>query len=189
MTDAYQAYKTYLNLKLHFTKKNFNYFSVSKNRVSQKALEARRDKGFFYVLSKVKDLENFLIANFVVKDKFITDLVDKESETVYMEWLKRQESITYIFRNEIEKMDDDLNKELKVVDGQHPMLLVRFMRKEISIETLIILNEVLTFFKHWEYNIQEGIIWKDIQLKCEKYRPFLKFDVKVCKSILKERFT
>ena len=111
MTDAYQAYKTYLNLKLHFTKKNFNYFNVSKNRVSQEALEARRDKGFFYVLSKVKDLENFLIANFVVKDKFITDLVDKESERVYMEWLKRQESITYIFRNEIEKMDDDLNKE------------------------------------------------------------------------------
>ena len=180
MTDAFEAYQKYLALKQHFTRDGYDYFKYG-GKVSARlsSFESRKDRFFFYKL-----------ANFIDKDvSWVRDLLGTEAEQTYTGWLKRQQSLGYMFQNELDKLGDDLNDELMVTDGQHPKLLRQFLRNEISIETLVILNDILKFFKHWNDKIEERIIWNDVYRKCTKYLPFLRFDREVCKKALRERFT
>ena len=141
-------------------------------------------------MAKKKDLENFLVANFVDHDvSWVRDLLGNEAEQTYVDWLKRQQSLSYIFANDVEKLDDDLNQNFLVKNGQHPHLLSLFLRKEISFETLVILIDVFKFKKHWDEEIQDDVIWPDVRLKCLKYRPFLKYEKTNFKDILRKRFT
>lgn len=191
MTDGFLAYQKYLALKQHFTRDGYDFFKYSgKVNAKPTSFELRKDKFFFYKLAKRKDLENFLLANFIDKEvTWVRDLLGIEAEQVYTNWLKRQQSLSYIFSNDINLIGDNLNADLLVEDGQHPKLLKSFLRSEISIESLIILNDILKFFTHWNKNIKETIIWNDVHRKCIKYRPFLQFNSINYKITLKKRFT
>jgi hypothetical protein len=141
-------------------------------------------------LAKKSDLDSFMVANFVERDvSWVRDLLGTEADQIYNEWLKRQQSLSYMFTNDLDKLDDDLNSNLLAEGGQHPKLLKLHLQKEISLESLIILNDVLKFFKHWNLKIQENIIWGDVHRKATKYRPFLKFDKATYKDLIKKRFT
>ena len=191
MTDAFTAYQTYLALKQHFTRDGYDYFRYSgKVNARLSSFETRKDKYFFYKLAKHKDLEHFLVANFVDKDvSWVRDLLGAEAEQIYNEWLKRQQSLSYTFKNDLDKMKDNLNDNLMVHDGQHPYLLRLIMGHDICLETVIIMDDILNFSKMWNKKIDENIIWPDIYRKCSKYRPFLRFDRSHFKQMLRERFT
>jgi hypothetical protein len=187
----FEAYTTYLALKNHFTKESYDFFKYGgKGKASQSSFEVRKDKYFFHKLSKHKDVANYIVANILIKDNlWVGDLVnDDQSNDIYTEWLKRQQSLSYLFKNELVKLDDDLNKNILVEDGQHPHLLNLYKKKIISDETLIILNSILGFFKYWDKNISEEVIWPKIKIKLVKYTPFISFDKNKMKMILKERF-
>jgi hypothetical protein len=185
----FEAYKKFLALKSHFTS-SYDYFKYQgKVSATSNAFETRKDKYHFYKLSKHKDPEKYLLSNFVEKDlKWVGDLFGEESEQVYMDWLKRQESLTYVFSNDIKKLLTNFDDNIIIRDGQHPPLLKMFLRKQISIETLIILNDIFNFFPHWNKKIEDTIIWPSIYNKCLKYKPFIQYNVFKCKKILKETF-
>ncbi|NBP57931.1 hypothetical protein EBU71_15600 [bacterium] len=107
--DAFQAYKTYLALKSHFNNKNYDYFKYNgRTRASQKTFEKRTDKYFFYKLSKHDDCVNYLAANFLEGDAWVGDLVNEQTaEKIYRSWRKRIESLTYIFTNDLDILDND----------------------------------------------------------------------------------
>jgi len=187
----FEAYKTYVSLKNHFTKESYDFFKYGgKGKFSESSFEVRKDKYFFYKLSKQKDLVNYIVSNFVVNENlWVGDLVNEEqSNSHYMQWLKKQQSLTYIISNEIELLDDNLNQNILVTDGQHPPLLRMFKQGKISAETLIALDDVLNIFKHWNKNIEEDIIWPKMYLKLMKYKPFIKYDTAKIKELLKKRF-
>ena len=191
MTNPFEAYQTYLALKQHFTRDGYDYFRYGgKVTARLSSFESRKDKYFFYKLAKHKDLEHFLLANFVDKDvSWVRDLLGTEADQIYNEWLRRQQSLSYIFKNDLDKMGDDLNENLKVYNGQHPPLLNLYMTHDICLESLIIMNDILRFFKLWNAKIEEDIIWPDIYRKCTKYKPFLRYDHAQFKKMLRERFT
>lgn len=59
--------------------------------------------------------------------------------------------------------------------------------KQISLETLVILNDIMNFFPMWNKKIDDDILWPDFKMKCEKYTPFLNYDKVKFKEILKEK--
>ena len=191
MTNPFEAYQTYLALKQHFTRDGYDYFRYGGKVIARlSSFESRKDKYFFYKLAKHKDLEHFLLANFVDKDvSWVRDLLGTEADQIYNEWLRRQQSLSYIFKNDLDKMGDDLNENLKVYNGHHPPLLNLYMAHDICLESLIIMNDILRFFKLWNAKIEEDIIWPDIYRKCTKYKPFLRYDHAQFKKMLRERFT
>ena len=63
------------------------------------------------------------------------------------------------------------------------------MRKEICIETLVIIDSITKIFKHWNKSIVDPVLWPDIYKKCLKYEAFLKFDKKTYANLLKDRFS
>lgn len=84
----FEAYKTYVSLKNHFTKESYDYFKYGgKGKFSESSFEVRKDKYFFYKLSKQKDLVNYIVSNFVVNENlWVGDLVNEEqSNSHYMQ--------------------------------------------------------------------------------------------------------
>lgn len=192
MAQAFEAYKKYLAIKSHFTKKEYDYFKYSgKVRATFPTFEKRKDKYFFHKLSKQKNVEQFLVASFVElgENVWVGDMLENMASTnAYKEWLKRQEALTYTFTGDLDKLKEDFNSNLKVDDGQHPHLLKLSLRKEVCLETVVILDELAGFCSYWNNTIEDSIIWPDYHLKMQKYKPFIKFDKEKCRDIVIKKF-
>lgn len=190
MMSPFEAYRTYLAIKQHFTQKGYDYFKYNgKVNVREDNFDTRRDKYQFYKLSKHKDPINYLVANFVNSDvKWVGDLLSDDAEEVYNNWLKVQQSITYNFTNDINNLLTNFQDNLIVKDGQHPSLLKEFRRGNVRIETMVILNDLVNFFPYWDKTIEDGVLWPELRAKVLKYKPFVQYDATKCKKVLNDRF-
>lgn len=191
--EAFEAYKIYTAVKNHFVLDSYDYFKYNKKiNLSYDSFLKRRDKIFFAKLGKRKEdyLEDFLVANFLHDPKmWIGELLSEESETKYKEWKRRQESLTYIFKNEVEFMDgwdsEELEKWFHVEHGEHPNIIRMYLRKEISLETLTILNSIFNFIKRYDKQVSDPV-YKEVSKLCKKYQPFLRFDKSKVKAIVRQ---
>jgi len=188
--SPFESYTTFLALKNHFTTDSYDYIKYNgKVGAKPSSFDVRKDKYQFYKLSKHKDPLKYLVANFVDGDlKWIGDLFSDDSEKVYNEWLKRQQSLSYIFEQDMKKLCTNFNDNVIVKNGQHPYLLKQYLRREISIETVIILNDIFGFFGHWNKKIEDTVLWPSIHKKLLKYKPFFHYDVFRCRKIVKDVF-
>jgi len=191
MTTAIEAYKEYLALKNHFTKTSYNYFKYNgKARVNQSTFEARKDKLFFQKLAKHPDVKNFLVANFSINEKtWIKELAySEEAENNYKEWLKRQQSLSYVFKQDLSKLNDNFNDNFICRDNEHPILLKKYLGKEISLETLCLLLVITGAKKHWDTKMQYDLVWDNLRTRVEKYTPFINVDKEKIKKLIVDFF-
>ena len=191
--SGYAAFTMYNSLKLHFTSSSYDYFKYhGKTNVSTATFLKRKDKYTFYKLSRKYNLEemrDFYVANFLEGDKWVGDMA-KDGEEVYKKWQKTQQSLTYTFENDIMFILADGNSPdtmLEVKPNSFPLLMRMVQMKQVSLETLVILNDILNFFPMWDKKIEDDIIWPDFKMKCVKYTPFLHYDKNKFKEILKEK--
>jgi len=191
---GYEAFSIYHTLKLHFTS-DYDYFKYNgKCNISRTTFENRKDKYHYYKLSRKfnqkEELIDFIVSNFVEESvTWIGDLLLEEAQQKYLKRQKVIQSLSYTFENECKDLFNDTkdpNKVLKVIGGEYPLLLIKGLRKEISIETIVILNKILKFVPIWTQQITDTIRWPDYRRKCEKYASFLPEDVVKFKLILKK---
>lgn len=191
----FEAYTKYLAYRSHFTQDSYDILKYNgKVNATTNSFETRKDKFFFHKLSKHKDVDGFLISHMLVGNphkKWIRDMIhDEEDHHYYAEWLKRKQSLTYLFQSEIEQLDDDYNSNIIIPkDGGMPKLYKLILRNKISPETVIALNTLSPFFGYWSANNLDQYVWGDIRKKYEKYTPFVEFDRNKFRSILLERFS
>lgn len=191
MNSAFEVFRDYMALKSHFTTKSYDYFKYQGKlkSITPAAYDKRRDKVFFMKLAKHKDPRHFLVANFIEGNSWIGDLAyNEQAQTVYTNWQKRTQSLTYIFQNEIEHLKDDINANFVVEDNQHPFALKLFLSKKISIETLVILIDLVRCFSHWNTELADDLLWKELSLRLVKYKPFVQYDRSKMKKILLDKF-
>ena len=191
--NGYDLYCTYQAIKLHFTSENYNFFHYDgKTRVSIDAFQKRRDKFLFHRLArKYRDDEMvpFLVANFVHSDdNWTKSLLEDEAEETYRDWKRTTDSMSKVYTEDLQKIatKDNFNDLFKVEDGQHPKLLVLFMQKEVTMETMVILNNIFNFVKIWDKKITDDIIYPKISRKIRKYGAFLSVNVDKYKLLTKE---
>jgi len=198
--NSYEAYKLYLAIKLHFTTENYDFFKHNaKVNSSFNTFLKRNDRFFFHKLVtkyKPDELLDYFVCNFAHNSKtWIGDLVRADGETNYNKWRKFNESFTYNFRMDLVRISNVLSEHsirfddvFSVPSGQHPRLLRLFLSKQITIQTLIILDHILSFVNDWNKEIKETIIWPEISSKVAKLKPFIKFNRTKCKFMMKEIF-
>jgi hypothetical protein len=192
---GFAAFAMFNALKLHFTSDSYDYFKYNgKTNVSKQTFSTRKDKYSFYRLSRKYDLTNlreYYVANFLTGDvQWIGDILGPDAEENYKKWQKRIQSLTYTFESDIIKVMDQVdnpNELLIVKQNQFPKLMVFATQGDITLETLIILDDLMNFFPMWEKQIYDDIVWPNFKIKCVKYKPFLHYDKEKFKQILKEK--
>jgi hypothetical protein len=129
-----------------------------------------------------------VVANFLKHGPniWIGDLVtDSKYEDTYKSWVKRRESISYVFKCDLEQLDN-IDEDLKSINGDYPRLLQLYMRDKVCIETVIILSNMVGFLKKWKKDISDPIVWPEIYNTCMKYAPFIEYDAEKLKRITVE---
>ena len=190
VVDPYEVYIKYLALKSHFSDLNYDYFKYNgKVKAWRSTFDTRKDKYFFYKLSKKKDPIEYLVANFIgSNDFYIGNIRADESDQIYMDYKKRKESLSYIFKSDLSKMKENFNDNIVVPDNEHPYLLRLYMRGDISLETLTLINKCVKIFNYWDKELKDDIMWPDIKLKAIKYDPFMSVDINKYREIILSTF-
>ena len=190
----FDAYKQYLSLKNHFTKEKYDYHKYcGKSRATVQSFYKRKDRFWFEKLARNKDdkeVIEFFVSNFITctdPSKLWIGEMMREGEGRYTAWKKRNQSLTYIFKEEAEKLFNDSNFDsMFTMDGTtHPQMLKEYLRDNVSIETMVILNKILGYQNQWDKKLSDPV-WETVSLRIKKYTPFLNIDVFRYKKILKE---
>ena len=196
--DGFDTYRTYLAIKQHFRSKSYDFFKYNgKVKASPTSYETRKDKYFFEKASKKfkhEDFIDYVVANITRNsDSWIGNLLGENNQINYKKWQKVTESLAYTFREDIDIIfgyEEDFNNVFIMKDGQHPILLRLYLRKKISLETMVILDFLVNYSDSWyKYN---DIIVDDFVDMMRKYKPFLLNRVDVNKKkyikIIKELY-
>ena len=190
---AFESYLCYLSLKSHFNKKTYDYHKYNgKVKANLQSFYKRKDRFYFEKMSRQKsdeEIVNFFVSNFVSCDDpqtlWIGEII-KEGEQNYKNWMRKMQSLSYIFKEEISILNSsNFDDMFKVKNNKHPEILKLFLRKNISLETMVILNSILNYKKQFDNKLNDPV-WEFISMRIEKYTPFLHIDKSKFKNVLRE---
>ena len=189
----YETYQTYLSMKSHFTNPKYDFFKYGgKSRATVSSFNKRKDKYWFEKTSrKYSDQEilDFLLSNFITANNpqnlWIGEIINS-GERNYSEWMKRQQSLTYLFKEQLEGLlsEKKLDEVFDCSKG-HPPILKKYLGGDLSLETLIILEKIFSFVKNFDKTIKDPV-WETVSLKVKKYIPFININMVYYKKILRE---
>ena len=190
----FETYQTYLSMKSHFTNRKYDFFKYGgKSRATMASFNKRKDKYWFEKTSRKysdKEVLDFLLSNFVSTNNpenlWIGEIINS-GERTYAEWMKRQQSLTYLFKEQSNELlfNKKLNEVFDCSNNKHPIVLKKYLGGEISLETLMILEKVFSFVKNFDKKLTDPV-WETVSLKIKKYTPFLNINVFPYKKILRE---
>ena len=189
----FDAYRCYLSLKNHFTKDHYDYHKYrGKTRATVQAFYKRKDRFWFEKFARSKndkEVEEFFVSNFIYSTDpatmWIGEMI-KEGEGRYQEWKKKTQSLSYIFKEEVEnvfeeqKVDDVFN-----CSKGHPPILKSYLGGDTSLETMVICDIIFGYGKDFDKRLNDPV-WETVSRKIKKYKPFLNINVPRYKKILKE---
>ena len=188
----FEVYTTYLALKRHFTSNTYNYFKYrGKTRTSTNSFNKRKDKYVFEKLSRKygdEEIKLYFLASFVYSDApasvWVGDII-RVGEKQFQQLIKTHQSLSYLFTQECEAIfsQHKLPEAFDATMG-HPPILKGYLRGEVSIETLVILEMVFGFSKNLDRKLKDPV-WDIVCMKMRKYRPFLNIELDKFKKILR----
>jgi hypothetical protein len=193
IVTPFETYQHYLSLKNHFTNPKYDFFKYgAKTRASMTSFNKRKDKYWFEKTSRKysdKEVVDFLVSNFVASSNpqnlWIGEIINS-GERTYAEWSKRQQSLSYLYKEQMEvffsenKLEDAFN-----CSKGHPPILKKFLGGDVSIESLSICEKIFCFREKFDKKLDDPV-WQTVSLKLKKYIPFLNIDVFRYKKILRQ---
>jgi hypothetical protein len=188
----FDVYIKYLALKKHFIDQKYDYFKYNgKTRASVAAFNRRKDRYFFERTSRKyqdKQIIEFFVSNFISSDNpsnlWIGEIINS-GEKSYQEWIKRQQSLTYLFKQQSEDLFS--SKKLESVfdcSKGHPILLKKYLKNEISIENMVIYELIFSYCNDFDKKLLDPV-WEIVSLKIKKYKPFIHIGVISYKNTLR----
>ena len=189
----FETYQTYLSMKSHFTNKKYDFIKYGgKSKATMTSFNKRKDKYWFEKTSRKysdQQITDFLLANFVTTDNpknlWIGEIINS-GERTYAEWMKRQQSLTYLFKEQSRELlyEKSLESIFDCSKG-HPMILKKYLGGKISLETFSIFEKIFSFKKDFDKKLNDPV-WETVSMKLKKYSPFLNINVIQYKKILRE---
>ena len=176
--EAIDTYLMYCALKAHFGKTDYDFVTYhGKTRIKRDSFYKRKDRGFFVKISKKykteENVKNYFVSNFIKDSK---GYVSNFSDENYEEWKDKRANFYNQFTLEIGPFVKNFNPIFFIKDDEHPILLKEYLGKRVSLETLIILDELVEFTKTWNKKLSEDYIWQDIKKLMNNYKRFLTLD-------------
>jgi len=190
--SPFETYQAYLGLKNHFSNPKYDYFKYKKTRATLTSFNKRKDRYFFEKTSRKygdKEIVEFLVANFVSTDNpqsiWIGEIINS-GERIYQEWMKRQQSLTYLFKEQSSELFSE-NEFESIFDCSrgHPILLKAFLKSELAPEIMVIYDTIFSYISEFDKKLLDPV-WECVSLKIKKYSPFIQVDISNYKKILRD---
>lgn len=196
---AFDAYKKYLAIKMHFKNNSYDYFKFKGQiKANRDSFESRKDKIFFQRLIKLykeDEYENLLVSNMLVNsDLWIGEIINDTGKQNYAAWKKINQSLQYIFTEDMKYILDFIESNNLTFNDifkpkpPWPDIARIGIHRAITLESFIIMNMIFNFIPAISKNISDDILWPDFKIKCLKYQPFIKIDPKKYKNVMKSIF-
>ena len=187
--QAVDVYLMYCALKAHF-QGDYDYHKFGgKTKTKRESYYKRKDRFFFAKTAvKYEDTEvlNYFVSNFIHnRSGYIANFTDKNYET----WMNKRAMFYEIFSQEMQPFVKNFEPLFECESGQHPTLLKEYMGKRISLETMIVLDDLVEFSKRWDKElVWDDFIWPDVKKLMNNYKGFLtiktdKYRMKLLKLI------
>ena len=201
MIHGFDVYRMYLAMKLHFTNPHFDFFaSNGRTNAKEKTYQQRNDFFFFETVARryTKDeIQDLLLASFILSEDtskvWIGD-IKVSGKDRYLVWKKSQQNLAYTFEQDLESMVSDMGSKrysfnnLFETMGGHPPLLKLFLKRQLNLDTLVVMDICLGFTKMWDKKLQDPL-WQQLSLKIRKYKPFLSVPKDKYLKIMKDVFS
>lgn len=185
--NGYEAYKIYLSLKVHFTEEKYNYFQ-GVLKVNPKTFQKRNDVAQFNKLAKHKDLIGLIVSNIIKREISGYDLNTSTADDIYEDWARRKSAISYIYSEEIKRLDPEVTSNFKFTLAGYPKIIRLYLQRKISLETFVILLYQTNTIKYYDKKLRNDTLWKELSLKIRKYKPFIIWKYKELNDIFREKF-
>jgi hypothetical protein len=188
---GFEVYALWNAIKLHFTSDSYDYFKYQgKTSVTKDSFMKNKQKYYFYRIARkysMEEVKGLLLANGIENHlNYAGYLETPEAEENFKEWQKRINALTRNFENDIIHILKSKNV-FEVRDGQYPKLLKMAMSKEIALETICIMDDLMNFIPLWRERISDDYVWPNYCRMIQKYKMFLDYDKTKFKKIIKEK--
>ena len=195
-----QVYQTYLAFKQHFSNPKFDFFQYD-GKVKVKEETYQQSRGFWFCETLAKkhsdqEIKEYMLATFISASdpsKVWLDAFKRDGKNNWLVWQKQQSCLSYTFEqdckrlvNFMEEKQCSFNDLFKTVDG-HPPSFKLYIKRQLCLETLIILDMVLGFMIHWDSQMTDPL-WELESFKIKKYKPFLSINTMKYRKLIKEVF-
>jgi len=189
--SGYETYCLYLALKSHFTLDKYDFFKYNgkTKNVSKESFLIRKDRFQFEKLArKCDDVKTHMIVNFLADRTWIGDMLDDDAFDATKRHVKSVQSMSYNFKNELEKIED-LKDLFTMSDTGYPKFMVEYNFGTLSLESIIILDAFIQFISKFDDKLGDDYLWSKFSFKARKFAPFLlqNLDREKFKQILKEK--
>lgn len=183
-----EAFHKFTCLKLHFSTESYDVEKYNWQVRGNLKFDPKQKGAYFYEkLARQYDPVGLMIANFAVNPKmFVGNLFLFDSTQRHNAYRKYAENLSYCFKEELNKLNAE---SFRVHNEQHPRLLQDYIRGDISIETMSILNDFIRYILQWDNDLVDDVVWTKYRLSILKFKPFIKYDVEKIKQIMKNWLT
>ena len=194
------VYKTYLAFKQHFSNPSFDFYKYDgKVKAKESTYQARNDFYFFETLARKysdQEIKEFMLASFVEAEdptKVWIGNIKSGGKDCWLVWAKRQQSLSYLVKQDFDTVVKHMEttghtfNDLFETMGGHPSLLRLYIKRSISLETLIIFDMVLKFMSRWDKELRDPL-WEQLSFKIKNYKPFLSISTNKYKELMKDTF-
>ena len=197
MIDSFQTYRYFMAIKLHLTTDRYDVFE-SNGRVAgtRATFEKRNDRFLFDKLGRKfktpRELIEFFVSNIAYGNSSV--IYSQEADDYYQQWIKRKESRSALFKMQLDKIYNHLERTGKTFDKLFanedgtPELLTMYLGDHIHLETVVILDDLENFLPAWK---ESSPIFEDQIRVLNKIKKFVKYDkskIELVYNTYKEEF-
>lgn len=181
---AFDVYKEYIAIKLHFTKLQYDYFKYfGKTKETIISFNKRPDAYFFEYFAKNGGSKEILKMKLVLffmeyKNLYIKDVVNeyRKPDNIYIKWKAYIDGLDYTFFKELSNLKDiciveklTFSEMIDYYHGKVPGFFRAYLDKNITPETFFILDS-LFFFTN---KMRGDFVWENEKKFLLKYYPFV----------------
>jgi hypothetical protein len=176
--EPIDVYLMYCAMKAHFGKGNYDFVEYKgKTKIRRDSYWKRKDRHWFAkIANKYKteeEIKNYFVSNFI-KDKkgYIANFNDEN----YQSWKLKRQGFFDIFEVEMKPLVEAFEDLFIVENGQHPKLMKEFLGSRVSLETMIVLDELVNYGPDWNSALEDDIVWNNLDNLMDNYERFLTID-------------
>jgi hypothetical protein len=187
--NAETVYKHFIALKAHFGSTYDYHRYDGRINTSLNSASYKKAKIFCAKIGKHKDPQRFILANMLVNPKVWVGTIaySEEAEYIYQEHVRITDSLFYIFKQDIKKLENEFKDNLKM-SSTHPNIVLLYFSKEITLETLCIVATEARCITDWTSHYEYDPVMQDLIMKIKKYTPFITYDRTKFRKAMAEEF-